>query len=191
MKISEFQKKTSVIDEFIYFDENDFLREKTTNPLMLKQFIADAKYLLSENEEYKYYLCGFIGNLYRICEEPQDALTYLHECLHISLEEGNIKKEIVSLIRLGEALKYANQHQKALKLFNSALTKCHENRVDLYLDFTLQHKGKCLIELGELEDAETCFLQSLKLREQKAEQSLIKSTELALSLIRKLKISVK
>ena len=187
MEISEFQKNISVINEFIYFDENDYLREKTTNPLKLKEFIADAKYLLSENEEHKYYLCGFIGNLYRICEEPQDALNYLHECLNISLEEGNIKKEIVSLIRLGEALKYANQHQKALELFNSALTKCHDNRVELYLDFTLQHKGKCLMELGELEEAETCFVQSLKLREHKAEPSLIKSTELALNLIRTLK----
>jgi len=34
-----------------------------------------------------------IGNLYRICEEPQKAFDYLHECLDISLVEGDIKKE--------------------------------------------------------------------------------------------------
>lgn len=187
MKISQFQKNISVLNDFIYFDENDYLREKTKNPLKLKEFIVNAKYLLSENEEHKYYLYGIIGNLYRICEEPEEALNYLQECLNISLEEDNIKKEIVSLIRLGEALKYANQPQKALKLFNSAYTKCRSHNVELYLDFTLQHKGKCLMELGELEEAEICFVQSLELRKQKAEPSLIKSTEMALTLIRTLK----
>lgn len=187
MEIFEFQKNISVINEFIYFDENDYLREKTNNPIKLKQFIAEAKYLLSENEEHKYYLCGIIGNLYRICEEPQDALNYLYECLNISLEEGNIKKEIVSLIRLGEALKYANQQKEALELFNHALTKCDDNQVDTYLDFTLQHKGKCLMELGQLEEAENCFIKALKLRELKAEPALIESTKLALNLIGTLK----
>lgn len=187
MEISEFKKNISTINEFIYFDENDYLREKTNNPLKLKQFIADAKYLLSVNEAEKYYLCGIIGNLYRICEEPQNAINYLNQCLNFSLEEGNIKKEIVSLVRLGEALKYANKHNEALVLFNNALTKCEDNQVDIYLDFILQHKGKSLMELGQLEEAENCFIKTLKIRKIKGDSNLIESTQLALSLVRTLK----
>lgn len=186
MKLSDFQSKLSVLNDLLYFDENDYLREKTTDVAKLKKIIVDAKHLLSENKEHTYYLCGMIGNLYRICEEAQKAFDYLHECLDISLVEGDIKKEIGSLIRLGEALKYDSQPQKALTLFNRAYTKCCENQVELYADFALQHKGKCLMELGELEEAERCFTQSLKLRQQKANPSLIKSTKLALELVRNL-----
>ena len=51
----------------------------------------------------------------------------------------------------------------------------------------MKHTRKCLMELGELEEAETCFIQYLKLREPKANPPLIKSTELTLILILTLK----
>ncbi len=44
MEIPKFPKNISTINELIYFDENDYLREKTTNSLKLKQFISDTKY---------------------------------------------------------------------------------------------------------------------------------------------------
>lgn len=37
-------------------------------------------------------------------------------CLCLALEQGNITKETVTLIRLGEALKYDEKHDKALEL---------------------------------------------------------------------------
>lgn len=190
MNISAFQKNIAHLYDFIYFDENDYLREKTTAPLKLQQYIADAKDLLRENDEHQFYLCGMIGNLYRICEQPTEALNYLEQCLQMALEEGNIKREIASLIRLGEAFKYAGQPQKAFTLFNLADEKCQIHHVTSYVDFTLQHKGKCLMELGELGAAEECLKQSLQLRKQKDDPSLIKSTELALNLIAVLKKNV-
>ena len=82
--------------------------KSTSNPLGLKQVIADAEYLLKigVGESDKYFLNGTVGNLYRICGEPQKALDYLNSCLCFALEEGNITRETVTLIRLGEALKY-------------------------------------------------------------------------------------
>ena len=189
MRIVDFKKSLSSVNEFIYFDSNDYLREKTSNPLKLKQVIADAEYLLkiSIEKSDKYFLYGTVGNLYRICEEPQKALNYLNFCLCLALEEGNITREAVTLIRLGEALKYDEKHDEALEFFEKAFIKCKENKLDTYLDFALQHKGKCLMEMGRLDEAEISFIKAFKLREFKGDTTLIDSTKKALELVKGLK----
>ena len=189
MRIVDFKKSLSSVNEFIYFDSNDYLREKTSNPLKLKQVIADAEYLLkiSFEKSEKYFLYGTVGNLYRICEEPQKALNYLNFCLCLALEEGNITREAVTLIRLGEALKYDEKHDEALEFFEKAFIKCKENKLDTYLDFALQHKGKCLMEMGRLDEAEISFIKAFKLREFKGDTTLIDSTKKALDLVKGLK----
>ncbi|HWL24352.1 MAG TPA: hypothetical protein VNR38_11490 [Ureibacillus sp.] len=72
MSIVDFKNRLSSVNEFIYFDSNDYLREKTSNPPKIKQIIAEAENLLKKTieEDDKYFLYGIIGNLYRICEEP-------------------------------------------------------------------------------------------------------------------------
>ena len=189
MRIADFKNSLSSVNEFIYFDSNDYLREKTSNPLGLKKLIADAEYLLKIGigESDKYFLNGTVGNLYRICGEPQKALDYLNSCLCFALEEGDIKKETVTLIRLGEALKYDEKHDEALELFEEALKKCKDNKLDTYLDFALQHKGKCLMEMGRLDEAEISFIKAFKLREFKGDTTLIDSTKKALELVKGLK----
>lgn len=190
MRIVDFKKSLSSVNEFIYFDSNDFLREKTSNPLRLKQVISDAEYLLKIciEESDKYFLYGTVGNLYRICGEPQKALNNLNICLCHALEEGNITRETLTLIRLGEALKYYEKQDEALELFEKAFKKCKDNKLETYLDFALQHKGKCLMEMGRLDEAEVCFIEALKLREFKGDTTLIGSTREALKLVKRLKI---
>lgn len=100
-------------------------------------------------------------------------------------EESNQKKsKFANLIRLGEAFKYAGQYEVALKSFDTtirALTPIDD--CDL-LDFALQHKGKCLMELGKWELALSHFLQALFIRKSKGEPSLIYSTELSIQFIK-------
>ncbi|MDM5247662.1 tetratricopeptide repeat protein [Lysinibacillus sp. G4S2] len=188
MRIVDFKKSISDLNKFIYFDNNDYLREKTSNPLKLKQVIAEAENLLKiNNEEDKYFLYSTIGNLYRICEEPQKAIYYLNLCLSYASEEGNIKNEIVTLIRLGEALKYDKKHSEALEFFDKAFNKCKDNNIDAYLDFALQHKGKSLMELGRFVEAEKCFISAFKLRKFKGDTTLIDSTKQALDFVQRLK----
>lgn len=63
---------------------------------------------------------------------------------------------------------------------------CEVHKIDEYLDFVLQHKGKCLMELAMLNDAEECFKKALALRESKGNCSLIDSTEQAIGLVREM-----
>lgn len=127
-----------------------------------------------------------MGNLYRINEQPQKAINCLTYCLNQAVVERNPTREIVSLIRLGEALKYDNNHKKALDHFNKALGMCEAHKIDEYLDFVLQHKGKCLMELAMLNEAEECFQKALILRKSKGNRSLIDSTEQAIELVKEM-----
>ncbi|WP_404427932.1 hypothetical protein LG296_08315 [Ureibacillus chungkukjangi] len=188
MNFVDFKKSISRINEIIYFDREHFLREKTYNSSKLKQYIQSAEGLLKSTNilEGKYFIMGTLGNFYRVLGETQKAINILERCLMIASTELNFKREIVCKIRLGEALKYNNNHLKALEVFDGALelSLAHDS---LHLDYVLQHKGKCLLELNKVIEAEKCFKVALKLREYKSNEELIKSTQLALDFIKNLK----
>lgn len=187
MNFSEFKSVLSSMNEIIYFDSNEYYREKCSNLPQLKQLISIAEKLLdsTNDDEEKYFLMGTLGNLYRIFGEPEKAIISLTDCIAYATKQKNINREIVSLIRLGEAVKYMGDRTKALQIFVDVLTKCKNNNSTLYLDFALQHKGKCLLELHRLAEAQECLLEALKLREIKGDVSLIKSTQLVLNHIEK------
>ncbi len=187
MNFPEFKDCLLTLSEIIYFDSNEYLREKTSNPFRMKEIIDIAENLLANitNEDEKYFLMGTLGNLYRIYGEQQKAVKILTECVTIANNQNTSNREIVALIRLGEAIKYNDNPMKALEIFNEVLEKCKANNNLLYLDFAIQHKGKCLLELGGYVEAEKCFKEALKLREFKGDVSLIESTRQALNFIKK------
>ena len=181
MTIQQFKNKLNTLNDILYFDQNDYLREKTSNPEEIRRIIVYGEKLIQTTQDKIeiYFLKGNLGNFYRILGESKKAIHYLEEALQRA--KGNITKEIITLVRLGEALKYDYQHNEALELFEQALNHCNEHNVTTYLDFVLQHKGKCLLELKQIDDAKICFKEALDLREIKGNQSLIESTKIALT----------
>lgn len=143
--------------------------------------------LKSDNGDHTYFLHGALGNLYRISGQPKKAIDCLTFCLDQAVEEGSPAREVVSLIRLGEALKYESKHQEALNHFNQALELCEANKIEEYMDFGLQHKGKCLMELAMLDEAGRCLQKALEIRKSKGDPSLIDSTEQAINLVQEMK----
>jgi len=193
MNLDQLKVELNSLSEIIYFDQNNYLREKTSNPTKLKHLILDAEKIvkhLSEddlkNQDTLYFLYGTLGNLYRIYGEPAKAINYLQLALEQSVVNKNSKREIVSLIRLGEALKYDNKHKEALDLFQNALWKSRDAK-DSYLDYIYQHQGKCLLEMGKIEEALNCLGQALEIRKLKEDASLIHSTQLAIECGKRIK----
>ncbi|MFJ7827390.1 tetratricopeptide repeat protein [Psychrobacillus sp. NPDC096623] len=125
------------------------------------------------------FLYGTIGNLYRIKGEVKFAIGALSKAVELS--EGN--KKLVNLIRLGEALKYAGQHQKSLSVFNGVIDQCAKKEHFQLLDFAYQHKGKCLLELEDKSQANEYFQKAMELRIKKGDESLIKSTQVAIDFV--------
>lgn len=170
------------LNEFIYFDSKDCLREKCSNEELLKEIIRKFEIEIdaltgkeSASIKEKVFLYGNIGNLYRIVGKPYLAIESLQSAIRLG---GN--KQINNVIRLGEALKYDGQHEQALNKFDEAikLSTSHSNSV--LLDFAFQHKGKCLLEMGQLSLALDYFQKAMKIRIEKGEQSLIDSTQKAI-----------
>jgi len=187
MNIVLLKDKFSTLTTFIYFDQTQYLREKTTAPEKLQQFIEEAKELSEDsNADDRYILYGMIGNLLRIMEKPQEAINYLTWCLEHAVQEKHRSREIVSNIRLGEAFKYSNQYERAFNCFDKALYFCKVYQIHDYEDFSLQHKGKCFMELERFSEAEDCFDRALDIRGKKGNQSLIDSTQQAIDLVKNL-----
>lgn len=178
MDIEELKSDLRKLNKFIYFDHNDYLREKCSNENLLKEIIR--KFETAPTID-KLFLYGNLGNLYRIFGNSQRAI----ECLEKAVELSNGNKQIGNLIRLGEALKYGGQPEKALKQFNQAIDFCMSNTNFVYLDFAYQHKAKCLLELGQVNIALSYFQKAMKLRIIKGDQSLIDSTQKAIDYIEK------
>ncbi|GAA0459898.1 tetratricopeptide repeat protein [Alkalibacillus silvisoli] len=157
MTIDKLKDELSYINDYVYFDEDDYLREKVSNLSKINELIKEAEQLLKvcKIEEDKYFIQGTLGNLYRISEFPKRSIYYLEQCYEYAVHHNDLKKEIVTLIRLGEAYKYADQLEHALSLFNEAIRKCKSFNETKFLDFALQHKGKCLVELKRFEEAES------------------------------------
>jgi HTH-type transcriptional regulator, pleiotropic regulator of extracellular virulence genes len=189
MRSAVIQNYMSEVSEIVYFDNNEYLREKTSDPSRLKEIIDDIEELLKicDEIEDRYFLYGTLGYLYRIYGQQQEAVMYLTLCISLALKEKNMKKELVSLLRLGEALKYSNKHEEALNIFNEVMIKCEDNNYIDYLDFALQHKGKCLMELDRLDESLKCLSEALRIRNLKGDSSLIKSTQQSLCLVKMLK----
>ncbi|MDX8046516.1 tetratricopeptide repeat protein [Gracilibacillus sp. S3-1-1] len=179
----------------IYFDQTNYLRETASDLGLLEESIKALEYsLIKEESEGAYYLSGALGNLYRIYGNADKvhlhkAKEYLQLCLNYALEHQDIVKEIITLIRIGEVYKYDDQHRQALVLFEKALSLCEKNGVDHYVDFVLQHIGKCYMEMNQLEYAEKYLRQALALRQQKGDKALIASTLEAMELLVQLKKS--
>lgn len=147
--MKQFYEQLKWLPKIIYFDNNDYLREKATDPKLLQELIDEAVRELGQttNDDDRYFLFGTLGNLYRVKEQPIQAIQYLNQALELVVP--NSTEEIVTHIRLGEAYKYYGEHNQALQFFEEALLKCYEYE-PAYLDFAFQHKGKCLVRNGTI-----------------------------------------
>lgn len=186
LKIENLKSELVFLQSFIYFDENDYLREKCSDEDFLQKVIQEFESTilgwssLSPLEDLL-FLYGAIGNLYRIKGDANSAIDVLSKAVELS--EGN--KKIVNIIRLGEALKCAGQHQKALSKFNALIDQCAKQEYSQLVDFAYQHKGKCLLELGDISLASECFQKAMELRVRKGDESLIDSTQRALNFMKR------
>lgn len=189
MANEEFKQVLSKINANLFFDEKNFLRETSSDTLDLVKNIEKLEEMLKyATYADQYIFSGTLGNLYRIYgnddkTQLSKAKKHLSFCLKYAIKNKDSIKEVITLIRLGEVYKYNEQHEKALELFNKALSICEIKNIDQYIDFTYQHIGKCYLEMQMFECAETNLQQALKLRREKGDEILISSTLDAINLI--------
>lgn len=185
MDLTFLQNEFRTLDQYIYFDKNQYFREQTFNKEAFIQFIEKAEHFISFplTTEEQYFLLGAVGNSYRIINEAHQAIEYFRKCLN--LIDQNPTKKIVTKIRLGEAFKYAQLYTKALIEFDEAMIISKEHQIRQYEHFIFQHKGKCYLELGEISLAKESLLLALQNRKVSNNKELILSTQQVLDYLEK------
>ena len=185
------------LPSIIYFDESDYLRERTSDMDALLQSIALLKplYIMVDHNE-QYEIASTLGYLYRVAgaddaQQLTKAEQYFKQCLTYAIKEKDVAKQVTTLIRLGEVYKYGGKYDEACTQFHKAITLCVTENKTMQLDFAHQHLGKCFMEIGMYAHAELQLQTALKLREKKENESLINSTTKAIELLAKLERDVR
>lgn len=157
-----------------YLDD-DVVRERVATHLDRLLEARDAGDLAERLQ-----LLGQIGNDQRSLGNLLEAEMFLSEAVTLAHRLNDRRREAINLIRLATTRQYSGHHTEAVALFRDALALTVSGDAADYEDFALQHLGKCLVEMGRIDEAIDAFDRALVLRWMKADAALIASTEEAL-----------
>ena len=176
------------LKQYLYVDENDLLRDKCRNHAYSENLIQEGeKFLWEYNGADRMKICGTLGHLYRIKGDTETALPYLERYKEYSLKYENDEIATLALLRYAEGLKYAREYREALAIFEEVLERCQILNIEKYGNIGWQQLGKCYFEMGNLKQAENCFLKALLLRRKINDPKLLEASEKVLSFMMKIK----
>jgi len=167
------------------FDQQ--LREVASDPAAVQRALAAGRQALAEatgpREEAR--LLGYVGNALRMLGRHAEAEAAQARALALAEELGDARGLVVARIRLGEALRCADELERAEAELRTALAAARAQPSLGLTDFALQHLGKTLLDGGRAREAEPLLAEALVLREAKGDDALVESTRLALDRARR------
>lgn len=139
------------------------------------------------DERERMDLLGRIGENQRMLGNIAEAVPLLQEAGHLARKLDDRPREIANMIRLATTLQYLDEHAAADALFRATLEMIDRSGSRDREDFARQHHGRCLAEMGRLDEAIAAFEAALAIRRAKGDAPLIASTECALARARSLR----
>ncbi|MGW2542250.1 tetratricopeptide repeat protein [Kitasatospora sp. NPDC001574] len=124
-------------------------------------------------------LTRWIGIAQMSLGDHGEAHTFLRRSLELAIASGNVRAVVATELNFGDAHRYAGDVETAETFYRSALDTAR-GRCPEFLDFTLQHFGKHLMERGDLAGARAHLQEALRLRIAKGSTELVESTQAAL-----------
>lgn len=130
---------------------------------------------------------GRLGELRRTLGQPVLAEQHLRAALEDAIAAGEASTEVANRLRLGTALQYQERHSEALAEFDAAEEAMTAHGLEEeYADALAQDRGKCLVELGRVDEGVAELERALEIREQKGDPELLASTDVAVEIAREL-----
>jgi len=131
---------------------------------------------------------GELGVNLRSADRFDEAEKILLKALEIVNEKNlGLSQEVQQKIRLAHVYQEQKRFSESDHLFQECLKLCHQEKLDHYLPFVIQHHGKNLFDQHRYAEALKFFEQALQLRVQnKVPQDQIESTERAIERTREL-----
>jgi tetratricopeptide (TPR) repeat protein len=163
------------------YQVSHFQRDELDDSVELHQRIEHNFILLAQSDiPGSLDLLGKLSEDCRLAGRYVEALALLTKAVNLAQQLDEKHSEIVNLLRLATTQQYLNQHLIAEPLFREALDKIILYNETEFEDFALEHLGKCLVEMGQVDDALNCFRRALEIRQKKGDVGLIESTTKAL-----------
>ncbi len=147
---------------------------------------AELSRLRPSHSKKKAKALGRLGMLLLAHEKTaQEGLQLLNQACEIAAQNNHQRLAAANGIRRATAFQYCGDHAQAVAVFNDVLELITRMRLRKLRDFALQHKGKCLAEMGDDAGAHECFIEALRIRKQRKATDLISSTTRAISAIKR------
>ena len=158
------------------------LREVARDAAAVEEALAAGRRALAEATEPRdeLRLLGYVGNALRLLGRHHEAVAAQGSAVALAVELGDARGIAVARIRLGEALRCADELERAEAELRIALASTRAQPELELTDFALQHLGKTLRDAGRTDEAEAVLTEALALREAKGDPALVESTRLAL-----------
>lgn len=162
-----------MIEPFQRDESNDLAGDLGRVPSLARQ-LDDARDQLA-----RLTVLGVLADLLRSVGEMDGAIEAAHAAVALARDLDDDRREAANTVRLATALQYAGRHREALVEFDAASERTSDGFAQ-YRHFLLQHRGKCLVEMGRLDEARASFESALELRRELADPTLVDSTQQAL-----------
>lgn len=130
---------------------------------------------------------GRLAERLRLLGDLERAQLYAERHHVLCLAVGSDEERARGLVRVATVRQFLGHHEAAEPLFREASRMCDRLGIVGVKDFALQHFGKCLVEMGRLDEAADCFKEALRLRQKKNDASLLASTREAIDALSKLR----
>ena len=123
------------------------------------------------------------GETCRILGDYNASVLHQEEAIQLALTPA---KSRLARLALATTLQYRDEHERAVELFRNLLDEIRETPERTHEDYVLQHFGKCLAEMGRLDEATDLFGAALRLRESAGSDAsgLVESSRRALATAR-------
>jgi tetratricopeptide (TPR) repeat protein len=124
---------------------------------------------------------GELGSVLFMLEGREaESAALLEEALALSRKHGDRATEIDGLLGLATARQYLGEREAAMALFEDGLALVAQTGIAAQENFLLHHMGRCLVEMGRIDEARDAFEKALVLRLAIGNPRFIASTQGAL-----------
>ncbi len=142
----------------------------------LKQQLQNTNITIKQKAKYM----GNIGAYLRVLRKYEEGKQYLTEAIRILRELNDDVSIFVNKLRLAHIYQWEHEFDIANKMFEQCVKLAQSEQIyEAYKDFTYQHYGKCLYDQCRFTVALVYFEKALSIREDKANESLLASSQKA------------
>jgi tetratricopeptide (TPR) repeat protein len=160
--------------------EDERLRWVAADPGTVEEAAARAERQLREEGADRLRLLGYLGNAYRLLGRHEEAVAAHEGARDLAASREQRRAHAVALVRLGESYRCADRLAEAEATLRAAV----EVAPPEVAHFALQHLGKTLLDRGAAAESAAVLEEALRLRRERGDQDLVRSSERALEAAR-------